>query len=38
MTHLRCSSKNLGKTFELQKELLKNEMIHDEVDGKIYKN
>ena len=30
--------KNLGKTFKLQKELLKTEMNHDEVDGNNYKD
>ena len=38
MTHLNCSLKKLGKTFILQKELLKTEMNHDEVDGKNYKD
>ena len=32
MTHLNYSLKNLGKTFRLQKELLKTEMNHDEID------
>ena len=32
MTHLNYSLKKLGKTFKLQKELLKTEMDHDEVD------
>ena len=31
-------SKNLGKTFKLQKELLKTEMDHDEVDANNYKD
>ena len=31
MIHLSSSMKNLGKFFELQKELLKTEMIHDEI-------
>ena len=38
MTHLNYSLKELGKTFKLQKELLKTEMNHDEVDGNNYKN
>ena len=38
MTHLNSSSKKLGKTFTLQKEILKTEMNHDEVDGKNYKD
>ena len=29
--------KKLGKTFKVQKELLKNEMKHDDVDGDNYK-
>ena len=33
MTHLNYSLKKLGKTFKLQKELLKSEMDHDGVDG-----
>ena len=33
MTHLIYSLKNLGKTFKLQKELLKTEMNHDEITG-----
>ena len=32
MTHLQYSPKKLGKTFKLQKELLKTKMDHDEVD------
>ena len=36
MTHLDYSLKNLGKTFKLQKEILKTEMNHDEVDGINY--
>ena len=32
MTHLSYSLKKLGKTFKLQKELLKTEMNHDEID------
>ena len=38
MTHLNYSLKNVGKTFKLQKELLKTEMNHDEVDGNNYKD
>ena len=38
MTHLIFSSKKLGKTFIVQKELLKTEMNHDEVDGNIYRD
>ena len=38
MTHLNCKLEKLGKTFKLQKELLKTEMNHDEVDGKNYKD
>ena len=37
MTHLNYSLKKLGKTFKLQKEFLKTEMNHVEVDGKIHK-
>ena len=33
MTHFNYSLKKVGKTFKLQKELLKTEMNHDEVDG-----
>ena len=33
MTHINYSLKKLGKTIKLQKELLKYEMVHDEVDG-----
>ena len=36
MTHLNYSLKKLGKTFKLQKELLKTEMNHDDVDGDNY--
>ena len=32
MTHLIFSLKKLGKIFKLQKELLKTEMNHDEID------
>ena len=38
MTHLKYSLKKLGKTSKLQKELLKTEMKHDEVDGYNYKD
>ena len=38
MTHLNYSLKKLGKTFKLQKELLKTEMDHNEVDGVKYKD
>ena len=38
MTQINYSLKNLGKTFELQKEVLKPEMNHDEVDGYKYKD
>ena len=38
MTHLNYSLKKLGKTFKLQKELLKTEMNHDNVDGNNYKD
>ena len=38
MTHLNYKLEKLGKTFKLQKELLKTEMNHDEVDGKNYKD
>ena len=38
MTHLNYSLEKLGKTFKLQKELLKTEMDHDKIDGKNYKN
>ena len=38
MTHLNYSFKKLEKTFKLQKELLKTEMDHDEVDGNKYKD
>ena len=37
MTHLNSSLKKLGRTFELQKESLKTEMNHDEVDCNNYK-
>ena len=38
MTHLNYSLKKLGETFKLQKELLKTELNHDEVDGNNYKD
>ena len=38
MTHLNYSFKNLGKTFKLQKELLKTEMNHAEIDYNNYKD
>ena len=38
MTHLKYSLEKLGKTFKLQKELLKTEMNHDKVDGDNYKD
>ena len=38
MAHLNYSLKKLGKTFKLQKELLKTEMNHDEIDGENYKD
>ena len=38
MNHLNYSPKKLGKTFKLQKELLKTEMDHDEVDYNYYKD
>ena len=38
MTHLNYSLKKLGKTFKLQKELLKTEMNHDEIVGNNYKD
>ena len=38
MTHSNYSFKKLGKTFKLQKELLRTEMNHDEVDGGNYKS
>ena len=37
MTHLNYSLKKLVKTFKLQKELLKPEMNHDEIDYNKYK-
>ena len=38
MTHLNYSLKKLGKTFILQKELLKTERNRDENDGNNYKD
>ena len=38
MTHLNYSLKKLERTFKLQKELLKTEMDHDEVDYNKYKD
>ena len=38
MTHLNYPFKKLGKTFKLQKELLKTGMDHNEVDGDNYKD
>ena len=38
MTHLTYSLKKLGRTFKLQKELLKTEMNHDEVYSDTWKN
>ena len=38
MTPLKDSLKNLGKTFKLQKELLKTEMNHDEINERFYKD
>ena len=38
MTHLNYSLKKLGKTFKLQKELLKTEKNHDEIDVENYKD
>ena len=38
MTHLNYSLKKLGKNFKLQKELLKTEMDHDEIDGSNYRD
>ena len=37
MTHSNYKLEQIGKAFNLQKELLKTEMNHDEVDGKNYK-
>ena len=38
MTHLNYSLAKLGRTFKLQKEILKTEMNHDDVDGNNYMN
>ena len=38
MTHLIFSLKKIGKTFKLQKELVKTELNHDEVNGDNYKD
>ena len=38
MTHLNYSLEKLGKTFKLQKQLLKTEMDHDEIDANNYKD
>ena len=38
MTHLNYSVEKLGKTFKLQKELLKTKMNHDDVYGNNYKD
>ena len=38
MTHLNYSLRKLGKTFELQKELLKTEINHDEVYSNTWKD
>ena len=38
MTHLNYSLKKFGRTFKLQRELLKTEMNHDEVVGYNYKD
>ena len=38
MTHLISSLKKLGKTFKIQRELLKTETNHDELDGNNYKD
>ena len=38
MTHSNYSLKKLGITFKLQKELLKIEMNHDEIDYSNYKD
>ena len=37
MTHLNYSLKKLRRTFKLQKEILKIEMDHDEIDGNNYR-
>ena len=38
MTHLTFSLKKLGKTFEIQKDLLKTELNHNEIDDINYKD
>ena len=38
MTHLKYSLKKSGKTFNLQKEIMKTEPNHNEVDCNIYKD
>ena len=38
MTQLKYSLEKIGKTFEIQKELVKTEMDHDEVHGNNYKD
>ena len=38
MTPLNYKLETIGKTFKLQKELLKTEMNHDDIDGKNYKD
>ena len=38
MTHLNYSLKKIGKTFKLQKELLKTEINHNELDANNYKD
>ena len=35
---MNYSLEKLGKTFKLQKDLLKTEMDHDKIDGNNYKN
>ena len=38
MTHLNFALKKLGKTFKLQKELLKKERNHDEITADNWRN
>ena len=38
MTHLNYPLTNSGRTLNLQKEMLKTEMNHNEVDGNDYKD
>ena len=38
MTHLNYSLRKLGKIFYLQKEILKTEMNHEEIDYNNYKD